>query len=220
MEAALRGFPDKVYIGEAAYTLQGSWQDFFPGGERTVVELGAGKGQFLCSMAQAHPNYRLIGLEREPGVLLQAVRKAAKLELQNLKFVLGDAEQLSAIFAPAEIDALFIQFCDPWPKTRHARRRLTHPGFLALYRKLLSSEGKICFKTDNTDLFTYSLAMFAEAGMEILHMSYDLHRGSREPAGCITEYEAKFSAAGLPVQYCEARFRTEHGGKRFDDAGK
>ena len=207
MVEALREFSDRVFFVEEAQEIKGSWHHIFTGGELTLVELGAGKGQFLCSMAQLHPEYRMIGVEKEPGVLLQAVRKAATLGLVNLKFVLSDVEHLSSIFAPGEIDGLYIHFCDPWPKNRHARRRLTHPDFLAGYRSRLSATGKIFFKTDNSDLFAYSLEMFAAADMEILQSSSDLYAENVPPSGCITEYEAKFSAAGLPVHYCEARFR-------------
>lgn len=207
MVEALRNFPNRVYIDEEACRLKGSWDGKFSGGEYTLVELGAGKGQFLCSMAQLHPEYRLIGVEKEAGVLLQAVRKAADLGLENLKFVLSDVEQLPAIFAPGEIDGLYIHFCDPWPKSRHARRRLTHPGFLAIYRSLLSATGRLFFKTDNANLFAYSLSAFAAADMTILQISPDLHAGAVLPSGCVTEYEAKFSAAGLPVHYCEAQFK-------------
>lgn len=205
-EDALREYSGRVYIREEAGLVKGVWAGCFSGGVRTLVEIGAGKGQFLCSLAQQHPEYRLIGVEREAGVLLQAVRKAAGLGLANLKFVLADAEFLPAIFAPGEIDELYIHFCDPWPKSRHARRRLTHPGFLAIYRLLLSPAGRLVFKTDNVDLYDYSLAMFAAENMEILRESRNFHAGE-VLSGCVTEYEAKFAAAGLPVHYCQARFR-------------
>lgn len=211
MVEALREYSNRVYILEETYSLKGLWKSAFSGDGLIMVELGAGKGQFLCSMAQLHPECCLIGVEREPGVLLQAVRKAVALGLDNLKFVLADVEHLSLIFAPEEIDCLFIHFCDPWPKSRHARRRLTHPDFLGKYYSLLSPEGKLVFKTDNAGLFDYSMEMFAATDMEILQASYDLHADTKVPSGCMTEYEAKFSAAGLPVHYCEARFRAAHG---------
>ena len=206
MEDALRRFPGQVVILEDAYRLKGIWHEFFPQKGPIFVELGTGKGQFLRSMAQLHPEACFIGMEREPGVLLQAVRKADELQLKNLKFVLCDVQNLPNVFGPGEIDGLYIHFCDPWPKSRHAKRRLTHAGFLAAYKSVLSSSGILRFKTDNQELFAYSLSTFEEAEMELLQVSEDLHAGAIEPAGCVTEYEAKFSAAGLAVCYCEARF--------------
>ena len=207
MEEALRKFSEQAFILEEAFNLKGLWHKNFRRSGPVFVELGAGKGQFLCSMAQLHPEQNFVGMEREPGILLQAVRKADELQLPNLKFVLSDVEHLPEIFAPGEIAGLFIHFCDPWPKNRHAKRRLTHPAFLAAYRSVLAPQGRLFFKTDNQELFAYSLEMFEEAGMEILLATSDLHAGVAEPAGCITEYEARFSASLLPVCYCEARFK-------------
>ena len=207
MVEGLRNFSDQVLILEDAYKLRGLWRDFFQHNGPIFVELGTGKGQFLRCMAQLHPEMVFIGVEREPGVLLQAVRKADELQLKNLKFVLCDVQNLSNVFAPAEIDGLYIHFCDPWPKTRQAKRRLTHPDFLAIYKSVLSSNGVLRLKTDNQELFAYSLEVFAAAEMCFLKVSTDLHAGAIEPAGCVTEYEAKFSAAGLSVCYCEAQFK-------------
>jgi tRNA (guanine-N7-)-methyltransferase len=206
MEDALRKFPGQVVVLDDAYKLRGVWHSFFSREGPIFVELGTGKGQFLRSMAQLHPEACFIGMEREPGVLLQAVRKADEMQLKNLKFVLCDVQNLPNVFGPAEIDGLYIHFCDPWPKSRHAKRRLTHADFLTAYKSVLSPNGTLHFKTDNQELFAYSLSTFEEAGMELLRVSEDLHAGAVTPVGCVTEYEAKFSAAGLSVCYCEARF--------------
>ena len=206
MVEALRSFPEMVQIFDEDFSGKGRWRQKFSGTGPLHVELGTGKGQFLRDMARQYPDSCFVGLEREPGVLVQAVRSAQELGLANLKFVLGDAQWLTDVFAPAEIDVLYIHFCDPWPKSRHSKRRLTHEDFLGRYRQVLSPSGVIRFKTDNRELFDYSLASFEAFGLELLTVSYDFHAGQTEGLGFMTEYEKKFSAAGLPVYYCEARF--------------
>ena len=124
MEDTLRGFSDQVVIFDEKFAGKGGWKNTFPGKGPLVVELGTGKGQFLREMAQRYPETCFVGLEREPGILLQAVRQAQDLEVDNLKFILGDVQFLNQLFAPAEIDCLYIHFCDPWPKSRHDKRRL------------------------------------------------------------------------------------------------
>ncbi len=211
MEDTLRGFSDQVVIFDEKFAGKGGWKSTFPGKGPLVVELGTGKGQFLREMAQRYPETCFVGLEREPGILLQAVRQAQDLEVDNLKFILGDVQFLNQLFAPAEIDCLYIHFCDPWPKSRHDKRRLTHENFLQLYRQVLAPTGSIRFKTDNRALFDYSMESFQAFGMELLKVSFDFHADMPEPAAIMTEYEAKFSAAGLPVCYCEARFAAAAG---------
>jgi tRNA (guanine-N7-)-methyltransferase len=206
MVEALRVFSDTVTVFDEKFAGRGGWKKSFPVSGPLYVELGTGKGQFLRDMAQNHPEACFIGLEKEPGILVQAVRKARELGLTNLKFVLGDVQFLAQLFSPAEIDGLYIHFCDPWPKSRHGRRRLTHENFLRLYRQTLTSAGVIRFKTDNRELFDYSLDSFSSFGMDLLTVSYDFHAGTPDSSCIMTEYEAKFSAAGLPVHYCEARF--------------
>jgi tRNA (guanine-N7-)-methyltransferase len=206
MEDALRAFADTVTVFDEEFTGRGEWKSKFAVPSPLYVELGTGKGQFLREMAQGHPDACFIGMEKEPGVLIQAVRKAQEMGLTNLKFILGDVQFLAQLFAPGEIDGLYIHFCDPWPKNRHDKRRLTHESFLELYRQVLTPTGFVRFKTDNPDLFEYSLEIFRSIGMELLSVSYDFHAGNPELSPIMTEYEAKFSEAGLAVHYCEARF--------------
>ncbi len=206
MVEALRVFSDTVFVFDEGFSGIGTWKNIFRTEGPLYVELGSGKGQFLREMAQSHPEACFIGLEKEPGVLVQAVRKARDMGLANLKFILGDVQLLAQMFEPNEIDGLYIHFCDPWPKSRHAKRRLTHEGFLKLYRQLLAPAGVLRFKTDNRPLFDYSLESFQAFGMELVTVSYDLHSEKGEIPRIMTEYEAKFSAAGLPVHYCEAQF--------------
>ena len=206
MVEALREFSDIVTVYDEKFAGVGRWKERFPCGGPLQVELGTGKGQYLRQMAERYPMQCFIGMEREPGVLLQAVRKTQELGLANLKFILADVQYLPQIFAPAEVAALYIHFCDPWPKSRHEKRRLTHAGFLSVYRTVLAPTGVLHFKTDNRPLFDYSLESFAEFGMSLSAVSFDLHAEKFDPARIMTEYEAKFAAAGLPIHYCEARF--------------
>ena len=206
---ALREIPDIVVVYEEEFPEQIRWQERFREPGPLQVELGTGKGQFLHQMAQLHPNRSFIGMEKEPGILLQAVRKTREIGLENLKFVLGDVQFLPQIFAPAEIDVLYINFCDPWPKSRHQKRRLTHQDYLRIYQKLLTPTGSLHFKTDDHTLFEFSLASFISMGMDLPRTTMDLHSEKMalpESLKIMTEYEAKFVANELPIHYCEARF--------------
>lgn len=206
MVDALREFSDMVTVYHDSFAGRGQWKKLFPAEGPLLVELGTGKGQYLRQVAQQNPSHCYVGMEREPGVLLQAVRKTREMGLNNLRFVLGDVQYLPQIFAPHEIDGLYIQFCDPWPKARHDKRRLTHAGFLSIYRTVLAVDGILRFKTDNRPLFDYSLESFRGSGMELVAVSFDLHTQPQDIPQIMTEYEAKFVAAGLPIHYCEARF--------------
>jgi tRNA (guanine-N7-)-methyltransferase len=206
MVEALREFSDIVTIFDENFAGLGRWKERFPVNGPLQVELGTGKGQYLRQMAERYPTQCFIGMEREPGVLLQAVRKTQELGLVNLKFVLADVQFLPQVFAPAEVAGLYIHFCDPWPKSRHDKRRLTHKDFLSVYRTVLAPTGVLRFKTDNRPLFDYSLESFAAFGMSLSAVSYNLHAEASDVPRIMTEYEAKFVAAGLPIHYCEARF--------------
>lgn len=209
MVDALRAFSDLVIVYDETFSGCGKWRARFQAEGPLFVELGIGKGQYLRQVAEQNPTQHFVGMEREPGVLLQAVRKTREQGLTNLQFVLADVQYLTQIFAAAEIDGLYIQFCDPWPKSRHDKRRLTHPGFLANYRNVLAPGGLLRFKTDNRPLFDYSLDSFRDFGMLLQAVSYDLHAQPIDSPRIMTEYEAKFSAAGLPICCCEARFGLE-----------
>lgn len=206
MVETLRGFSEFVTIFETGVNCAGAWKTAFTAQGPLSVELGAGKGQFLREMARQFPGDRFVGLEKEPGVLVQAVRQVRDQGLQNLKFILGDVQDLSQMFGSGEVDGLYINFCDPWPKSRHCKRRLTHVSFLEQYRQVLSPSGVIRFKTDNRPLFDFSLQSFRSAGMVVSGISYDLHADTAGEPPVMTEYEAKFTAAGMPVHHCEARF--------------
>ena len=201
MVDALREYSDIVTVYDDSFSGRGQWKTRFPADGPLFVELGTGKGQYLRQAAEQNPTQCFIGMEREPGVLLQAVRKTRQMGLTNLQFVLADVQYLPQIFAPGEIDGLYIHFCDPWPKSRHDKRRLTHPGFLAIYRAVLAAGGAVRFKTDNRPLFDFSVEELETSELFVLdQLSYDLHNDSTMNQGNImTEYEAKFSSMGNPI---------------------
>lgn len=204
--AALDQFSDILVRAEAdPKRYNGRWHEEFGRRAPLHVEVGTGKGKFISEMAERHPDILFIGVEAQQDVIYHAVKKARAKELPNLRLLLLDVGRLPEFFAAAEIDRLFINFCDPWPKVRHAKRRLTHRRFLALYRELLAADGNIWFKTDNRPLFDFSLEEFVENGLALDEVSYDLHREAWSD-NVMTEYETKFSSLGTPINRCVARF--------------
>lgn len=179
---------------------RGRWRELMPGTGALRVELGCGKGRFTVGTAQAEPDALLIAVERVPDAMVIAAERARELELNNVFFLDADAADLEAYFAPGEVDRIYINFCDPWPGARYAKRRLTHPGFLLRYRKVLPQGGQIHFKTDNHDLFEWSLFQFPKAGFTLSEVTRDLHAGG--PTGIMTDYEEKFYQLGTPINRC------------------
>ena len=185
------------------FALRGRWrEELMPSAAELRVELGCGKGRFTAETAQAHPDVLFIAVERVPDALVVAMERAVALGLKNVFFVVGDAALLPDYFGPDEVDLIYINFCDPWPPKRQAKRRLTHRGFLETYRKALKTGGQINFKTDNRTLFKFSLLEFPEAGYTLSEVSWDLHADG--PQGVMTDYEAKFHAEGVPIHRCVA----------------
>lgn len=172
------------------------------------VELGTGKGDFITQIAERNPQINFVGLEVEATVVLAAARKVREKNLSNVRLIVFDVINIGEIFSEHEVDRLYINFCDPWPKKRHAKRRLTHVRFLELYKKILKPDGEIYFKTDNRGLFDFSLEQFAEAGFSVRDVTNDLH-AAEPPDNIRTEYENKFSAAGVPINFCVARVAHE-----------
>ena len=158
------------------------------------------KGRFTAETARRHPDVLFIAIEKVPDALVVAMERAMAMELKNVFFVVGDAALLPDYFAPGEVDRIYINFCDPWPHTRQAKRRLTHRGFLDLYRRVLRPEGQVRFKTDNQPLFAFSLREFPAAGYALSEVTRNLHEGG--PQGVMTDYEAKFHDQGIPIQRC------------------
>ena len=196
---------DKVIKNEKE--LKGRWREVFGNDNPVYIEIGMGKGQFLTEMAARHPERNYIGIERYSSVLLRAVERLDKLEedrggrtLGNIRFICMDAAQIAEVFGKGEVRGIYLNFSDPWPKKRHARRRLTSRGFFARYDQVLAPDGQVEFKTDNRDLFRFSLEEADEAGWRVLMSTWDLHGDPDMNRGNVmTEYEEKFSAKGNPI---------------------
>lgn len=179
---------------------RGRWREWMEGAKEVHLELGCGKGRFTVETAQAQPDVLLIAVERVPDAMVIAAERAKELGLRNVFFIDADAADLEAYFAPGEVDRIYVNFCDPWPGARYAKRRLTHPGFLLRYRKVLAQGGQIHFKTDNRDLFEWSLFQFPKAGFDLSEVTRDLHANGIQ--GVMTDYEEKFHSLGTPINRC------------------
>ncbi len=178
----------------------GHWRELMPNAAELRLELGCGKGRFSAETAAQNPNVLFLALERVPDAMVVAMERCAAAGLRNIFFLDGDAACLREWFAPEEIDLIYINFCDPWPPHKHARRRLTHEDFLLLYRGVLRDGGQIHFKTDNHDLFEWSLFQFPKAGYTLSDVVRDLHRDGIR--GVMTDYEEKFHLRGVPINRC------------------
>ncbi len=187
--------------------LYGRWKTAFPDFQNIYLELGCGKGRFTAETAASMPENLLVALEKVPDAMVVGMERVCAAGLNNVRFISGDAAQILTFFAPGEISRIYINFCDPWPTKRHAKRRLTAPGFLALYAALLPPGGEIHFKTDNRPLFDYSLETFQEAGFVLSQVSNDLHAQGIQ--GVMTDYEEKFHNQGIPINRCVATWEGE-----------
>jgi len=181
--------------------LRGTWRSVF-GFEEIYVELGCGKGLFTTETAEQIPGVLLVALEKTANVLVIALERTESAAIKNVRFLNRFADDLTAFFTPGEVSRLFINFCDPWPANRHKKRRLTGFPFLELYKQVLQPEGEIHFKTDNLQLFEFSLNEFIRSGFSLSRVTYDLH-GERE-VGVKTDYEIKFLEQGMPIYMCIA----------------
>ncbi len=193
---------DKVIKNEKEH--KGNWAEVFGNDNPIYIEIGMGKGQFIITLAKQNPDINYIGIERYSSVLLRATEKfdeeSAEETIENLRFVCMDATEIEEVFAPEEVAKIYLNFSDPWPKKRHARRRLTSKEFFARYTKVLARDGVVEFKTDNRDLFAFSLEQVEEAGWQLKGHTWDLHHDESMNAGNVmTEYEAKFSSMGNPI---------------------
>lgn len=199
----LKNFSDFVMTEEF------NWREKFNDTSRLLyVELGTGKGDFITQSAEKNPKINFLGLEVEATVVLAAARKVREKNLSNVRLAVFDINHIDEIFSENEIDRLYINFCDPWHKKRHAKRRLTHVRFLEMYRKILKPNGEIHFKTDNRALFDFSLEQFDEAGWKVRDVTFDLH-ADEPPDNIRTEYENKFSELGVKINRCVAIFGKE-----------
>ena len=179
---------------------KGKWRELMPEAKEVFLELGCGKGRFTAETAAQNPQALYIAVERVPDAMVIAMERVCAQELHNVFFVDGDVAQLPLFFAPGEVDRIYINFCDPWPSKRHAKRRLTHGNFLKLYRQVLKMGGQIHFKTDNQPLFEFSVEELPQFGFELSEVTRNLHENG--PVGVMTDYEAKFHELGQPINRC------------------
>ena len=180
---------------------KGHWRELKPECTQLWVEVGCGKGKFTAETAQANPDVLLIAVERCREAMVVAMATARDMGLTNVYYIDMDVAEIENIFAPGEIDRLFINFPDPWPRKKNAKRRLTHRGFLEKYCRTVREGGDIHFKTDNAPLFEYSLEEFAACGLEVKNVTRDLHKDG--VVGIMTGYEEKFHSLGTPINRCE-----------------
>lgn len=185
---------------EEMFELPGKWADIFENNNPIHVEIGMGKGQFIHTLAKLNPQINYVGVEKYSTVLLRAVQKMEQEELPNLVFLRMDAEDVDKVFGEGEVDKIYLNFSDPWPKDRHAKRRLPSAAFLARYDKILKKDGRLEFKTDNRDLFDFAVEELEPAGWRADVITYDLHADEKLMEGNVmTEYEEKFSSMGNPI---------------------
>lgn len=199
----IRGAEER--IAESPYVVQNPremkrvWAQRFGNENPIEIEVGMGKGKFIMELAQKNPDKNYIGIERYSSVLLRGLEKREQLELTNIWFLCIDAREMTEIFAPGEVSRIYLNFSDPWPKDRHAKRRLTSPEFMKVYDQILAEDGTVEFKTDNRGLFDYSLEAIPEAGWTIRQYTFDLHHSEMAEGNVMTEYETKFAAEGKPI---------------------
>jgi tRNA (guanine-N7-)-methyltransferase len=178
--------------------LKGKWQKEFGNDNPIHIEIGCGKGKFICEMAKKYPDVNFVAIEVIKDVMVLAMEKAEPLELTNLRFIIADASCLCDFFEKGEARRIYLNFSDPWKKRKQAKRRLTHKNFLDVYKKVLENGDLICFKTDNKALFEFSLNSFAQENFKMSQISFDLHNSDFED-NVMTEYETKFAEQGMPI---------------------
>ena len=189
---------------------KGKWQELFGNDKPIYIEIGMGKGQFLLTLAKQNPDINYVGIEKYSSVLLRALEKFDTeefCELKNIRFICMNAFELPDVFEYGEVAKIYLNFSDPWPKSRHADRRLTSTKFFAQYDKVLAKDGVVEFKTDNRLLFEFSLEQVEEAGWKLLAHTFDLHHDASMNVGNVmTEYEKRFSSMGVPINRVECYF--------------
>lgn len=203
----LRNVPgSRDTIAESPFTIKneteckGKWNEVFGNDNPIFIEVGMGKGQFIMTLAKQNPDINYVGIEKYSSVLVRAIEKQEELNLPNLFFIRMEAEYLPDVFAPDEVSGIYLNFSDPWPKDRHAKRRLTSVQFLERYEKILKKDGHVVFKTDNRDLFDFSLEQAEEAeNWVMLNHTFDLHNSEYVEGNIMTEYETRFVEMGNAI---------------------
>ena len=188
------------YVGDP-YSYKGIWSSVFGNDHPIYIEIGIGKGDFIIENALRFPNINFIGIEKYDSVIVRAIQKSNDLDIHNLKIIRMDAHRLEEVFEK-EIDLIYLNFSDPWPKDRHAKRRLTSPIFLEIYDKVFRNNGHIVMKTDNTDLFRYSIDSLKEYGYKVIYQTDDLYK--ENVFNIMTEYERKFTKKGIKIHKLDA----------------
>ena len=180
--------------------LKGKWKEEFGNDNPIRIEIGMGKGKFITTLAMENPDINYIGIEKYSSVLIRAIERCEEIGVPNLRFIRMEAEYICDVFEKGEVDRIYLNFSDPWPKDRHAKRRLTSKQFFERYDVILKKDGIVEFKTDNDLLFQFSLEQVPEAGWELIEQTWDLHNDERLMQGNVmTEYESKFSQMGNPI---------------------
>lgn len=188
------------YVVHEPQQYRGRWKELFGNNHPIRIEIGMGKGRFIMDLARANPDINYIGIEKYSSVLLRGIQKMEADPLINLYFIRMEAEEITEVFGPGEVERIYLNFSDPWPKDRHAKRRLPSREFLQRYDEILIPDGVIEFKTDNLELFKFALEELEPAGWHLNQMTQDLHHDAQMMQGNVmTEYEEKFSAKGMPI---------------------
>ena len=199
----IKGSRESIQVSE--YVIQdvnakkGAWNQVFGNSNPIHIEIGMGKGKFIMELARNNPDINYIGIEKYSSVLIRAIEKRSQEELPNLCFIRMDAESICDVFEKGEVKQIYLNFSDPWPKEKHSKRRLTSKEFFARYDQILLEEGDVIFKTDNRELFDFSVEQIPLANWSIKNITYDLHNSNFAAGNIMTEYETKFVGEGKPI---------------------
>ncbi len=204
-EEALRQYP--VFV-TAPSEYKGRWHERFHNNNPLHVEIGCGKGRFITTLAERHPDINFIAVELKAEVIYRAAQRTNMREVPNLALVQFDATRLTELFAAGEVERIYLNFSDPWPKARHYKRRLTYASFLRMYKQVLKQAGEIHVKTDNEKLFEFSLNQFSAEQFQLRMISFDLHQSDFAEENVMTEYEERFSQRGQRIFRTEAIVRS------------
>ncbi|WP_075982632.1 tRNA (guanosine(46)-N7)-methyltransferase TrmB [Bacillus massilinigeriensis] len=194
------------YVIQTPEEYKGQWNQAFPANQPLHIEIGTGKGRFITQMAKQNPHINYIGIELSISVIASALDRLIDADLPNVKLMNVNAMDLRNYFEKGDVERIYLNFSDPWPKKRHEKRRLTFKAFLDVYKDILVNQGEIHFKTDNQGLFEYSLKSFSEYGLLLNYVSLDLHNSDYE-GNVMTEYEEKFSSKGNRIYRCEMQYK-------------
>jgi len=203
-DARIEARADLLYIGRSdpdAPLVQAGDANF-----PVFLEIGCGKGGFICELAESKPNINFVALERNPDVLVLAMERAHNLDLKNVRFLMGDAENLADYFEPGQIAGIYLNFSDPWHKNRQAHKRLTYKDFLDIYKNIMMPGAKIIMKTDNVNLFDFSVRSLVNNGFKVINQTRDLYSSEFLAGNVATEYERKFVSEGVKICRLEAAY--------------